>query len=252
MKRILLTVALLAPPGSAQWFKQPTAGIPRTADGRPDMSGPTPRKANGQPDLSGMWQVAGKYLQNIAADLKPGDVPFQPTAAAVFKQRQDGKGAKDDPAARCLPGMPKLNALPYPFKIFETPDTVIMLFEGFTTFRQIHTDGRALPKDPQPFWMGYSVGKWEADTLVVDTIGINETTWMDNAGHPHSDALHITERFTRPNFGRMNIQMTFDDPKTYTKPWTITEEARAIPDTELLEFVCQENEKDYDHLTTGK
>jgi hypothetical protein len=195
-----------------------------------------------------MWQVSGKYLTNLAADLKPGEVPFQPWAEAVFKARQDGSHGRDDPAARCLPGMPKLNALPYPFKIFETPDTVIILYEGFTTFRQIHTDGRELPKDPQPFWMGYSVGKWQGNELVVETIGVHDSTWMDNAGHPHSDALHITERFRRPDFGHLEIQMTFDDPKTYTKPWTITEQARAIPDTELLEFVCQENEKDYGHL----
>jgi len=251
MKRLLLlALASLAVPACAQWFKQPTPGIPRTPDGKPDLSAPTPRKANGQPDLSGMWQVAGKYLQNIAADLKPGDIPFQPWAEKVFNERRGGTRAKDDPAARCLPGMPKLNALPYPFKIFETPDTVIILYEGFTTFRQIHTDGRALPKDPQPFWMGYSVGKWQGDELVVETVGMNETTWIDNAGHPHSDVLHLTERFRRPDFGHMEIQMTFDDPKTYTKPWTITEQARAVPDTELLEFVCQENEKDYGHLSS--
>src|SRR5215469_8369837 len=245
MHRLLLFGAIAAGiPASAQWFKLPTPGIPRTPDGKPDMSAPAPRKANGQPDLSGMWQVNGKYLTNLAADLKPGEVPFQPWAEAVFKARQDGSKGQDDPAARCLPGMPKLNALPYPFKIFETPDTVIILFEGFTTFRQIHLDGRPLPKDPQPFWMGYSVGKWQGNELVVETVGMHENTWMDNAGHPHTDALHITEKFRRPTYGRMEIEMTFDDPKTYTKPWTITEVARAIPDTELLEFVCQENEKD--------
>src|SRR5215472_3789644 len=216
---LLIGVIAWTVPASAQWFKQPTPGIPRTPDGKPDLSAPAPKKANGQPDLSGMWRVSGKYLTNVAADLKPGEVPFQPWAEAVFKARQDGSHGMDDPAARCLPGMPKLNALPYPFKIFETPDTVVILYEGFTTFRQIHTDGRALPKDPQPFWMGYSVGKWEGDTLVVETIGMHGETWIDNAGHPHSDDLHITERFRRPDFGHLEIQMTFDDPKTYTKPW---------------------------------
>jgi hypothetical protein len=245
---VVLAAAALSIPAPAQWLKLPTPGIPRTADGKPDLSAPAPRKADGTPSLAGMWRVNGKYLNNLAADLKPGEVPFQPWAETVFNQRKDGSRAKDDPAARCLPGMPKLNALPYPFKVFETPGVVVILYEGFTTFRQIFTDGRALPKDPQPSWMGYSVGRWEGDTLVAETIGINETTWMDNSGHPHTDALHLTERFKRRDFGRMDIQMTIDDPKAYTKPWTITEEARVIPDSELLEFVCQENEQDYRHL----
>jgi len=244
---VILAAAVIPGPAPAQWLKLPTPGIPRTADGKPDLSAPAPRKADGTPSLGGIWRVNGKYLTNVAADLKPGEVPFQPWAEALFKQRQDGSRAKDDPAARCLPGMPKLNALPYPFKVIETPGVVVMLFEGFTTFRQIFTDGRALPKDPQPSWMGYSVGRWEGDTLVAETIGINETTWMDNSGHPHSDALHLTERFKRRDFGRMDIQMTIDDPKAYTKPWTITEEARVVADSELLEFVC-ENEQDYRHL----
>ncbi len=175
---------------------------------------------------------------------------FLPALGGIcFKQRLDGTRAKDDPAARCLPGMPKLNALPYPFKIYETPGAVVILYEGFTTFRQIFTDGRALPKDPQPSWMGYSVGHWEGDTLVAETIGFQESTWMDNSGHPHSDALHLTERFKRRDFGHMDLQMTIDDPKTYTKPWTITEDPHLVPDTELLEFVCNENEKDYVHLS---
>lgn len=184
---------------------------------------------------------------NLAADLKPGEVPFQPWAQTVFNQRRDGTRAKDDPAARCMPGMPKLNALPYPFKIYDTPGAVVILYEGFTTYRQIFTDGRNLPKDPQPSWMGYSVGRWEGDTLVAETIGIQESTWMDNAGHPHSDALHLTERFKRRDFGHMDLQMTIDDPKAYTKPWTVTEDPHLVPDTELLEWIC-ENEKDYSHL----
>lgn len=242
---ILVAIAM---PAFAQWIKLPTPGIPRTPDGKADLRAPVPRKANGQPDLSGIWQVSGKYLMNIAADLKPGEVPFQPWAETVFNQRRGGTRAKDDPAARCLPGMPKLDALPYPFKIYDTPGAVVILYEGFTTYRQIFLDGRALPKDPQPTWMGYSVGRWEGDTLVVETVGIEESTWMDNAGHPHSDALHLTERFTRRDFGHMDLQMTIDDPKAYTKPWTITEDPHLIPDTELLEWIC-ENEKDYTHLS---
>ena len=235
-------------PAVAQWLKVPTPGIPRSADGRPNLAAPTPRKPNGQPDLSGIWQVNGKFLQDIAADLKPGDIPYQPWAEALFAERQTGARGKDDPAARCIPGMPKLTALPYPFKIVETPDMVLVLSEGFTTFRQIFTDGRALPKDPQPAWLGYSVGRWDGDTFVVDTIGIHASTWLDNAGRPHSDALHLTERFRRRNFGRLDIQMIFDDPKAYTKPWSVTEDAQLMPDTELLEYICSENNKDFEHL----
>ena len=251
--RIILATAILAavpctPPASAQWLRITTPGIPRTADGRPNLSAPAPRGPDGKPVISGIWQMNGKYLQNIAADMKPGDVPYQPWAEKLFNSRQGGAGGKDDPAARCLPGMPKLDALPYPFKIIETPGMVMMLFEGFTTFRQIFTDGRELPKDPQPTWLGYSVGKWEGDDWVVDTIGINESTWLDNAGRPHSDALHLIERFRRRDFGHMDIYLTIDDPKAYTKPWTVKEDLRLIPDTELLEYVCNENNKDYEHL----
>jgi hypothetical protein len=234
-------------PASAQWFHIPTPETPRTADGKPNLAAPAPRLPDGKPDLSGIWQVNGKYLQDIAADLKPEEIPWRPESKAVFDSRKNGARGKDDPAARCLPGMPKLDNLPYPFKIIQMPKMVVMLFEGFTTWRQVFTDGRSLPVDPQPSWMGYSVGKWEGDTLVVDTIGINETTWLDNAGRPHSDALHLIERFRRRNYGRLDIEITFDDPKTYTKPWTVTEDAHVLPDTELLEYVC-ENNRDYEHL----
>jgi len=247
---ILVSVLFAAVPAGAQWFKLPTPGIPRTADGRPNLAAPTPRGPDGKPILSGIWQMNGKYLQDIAADMKPGDVPYRPETEKLFNSRRNGAGGKNDPAARCIPGMPKLNALPYPFKILEAPGVVIMLFEGFTTFRQIFTDGRELPKDPNPAWFGYSVGKWEGDDFVVNTIGINESTWLDNAGRPHSDALHLIERFRRHDFGHMDIELTIDDPKAYTKPWTVKEDLRLIPDTELLEYVCNENNKDYEHLVS--
>jgi hypothetical protein len=245
---ILVLLLFAAVPAWAQWFKIPTPGIPRTADGRPNLTAPTPRGPDGKPILSGIWQMNGKYLQDIAADMKPGEVPYQPATEKLFNSRRNGAGGKNDPAARCIPGMPKLNALPYPFKILEAPGEVIMLFEGFTTFRQIFTDGRELPKDPNPAWFGYSIGKWEGDDFVVNTIGINESTWLDNAGRPHSDTLHLIERFRRHDFGHMDIELTIDDPKAYTKPWTVKEDLRLIPDTELLEYVCNENNKDYEHL----
>jgi len=254
--RVIFATLALAAIAPAQWLKLPTPGIPRTPDGKPNLSAPAPKKADGKPDLSGMYQVAARYLADVAADLKPGEVPFQPWAETVFKQRADGSRGIDDPAAHCLPGMPKLNALPYPFKIVEIPGEVIILHEGFTIYRQIFTDGRPLPKDPVPAWLGYSIGRWEGDALVVETIGINGSTWMDNAGHPHSEELHLTERFRRRDFGHLEIQMTFNDPKAYTKPWTITEQATYKPDDELLEYVCSENNKDVPHLTgkqeTGK
>jgi len=245
---IFASVLLAVVPASAQWLKVTTPGTPRTADGKPNLSAPTPRGPDGKPSLNGIWQMNGKYLQNIAADMKPGEVPYQPWTEQLFNSRQNGAGGRQDPAARCIPGMPKLDALPYPFKIIESPGMVMMLFEGFTTFRQIFTDGRELPKDPNPTWFGYSVGKWEGDDWVVNTIGIKESTWMDNAGRPHSDALHLIERFQRHDFGHMDILLTIDDPKAYTKPWTVKEDVRLIPDTELLEYICVENEKDYGHL----
>lgn len=245
---ILASLLIAAVPASAQWFHVTTPGIPRTADGKPNLTAPAPRGPDGKPVLNGIWQMNGKYLQNIAADMKPGEVPYQPWAEKVFESRQNGARGRDDPAARCIPGMPKLDALPYPFEIIETPGMVMMLFEGFTTFRQIFTDGRELPQDPNPAWFGYSVGEWEGDDFVVNTIGINESTWLDNAGRPHSDALHLIERFHRRDFGHMDIDLTIDDPKAYTKPWTVKEDLRLIPDTSLLEYICNENNKDYDHL----
>jgi hypothetical protein len=242
---LFIAFALASAPVGAQWFRVPDPKLPRTADGQPNLTAPAPKRPDGKPDLSGMWRVPMPYLNDITGDLK-GNVPFQPWAEKLFKSRADGSGGLDDPAARCIPGMPKLNALPYPFKIVDTPSLVIMLFEGFTTFRQIHLDGRALPVDPEPFWMGYSVGRWDGDTLVVDTIGIHEETWLDNAGHPHTNALKLTEKFRRRDVGHMDIEMTFDDPKAYTKPWTIVEKATLVPDTELLEYVCIDS--DYQHL----
>jgi hypothetical protein len=247
MKKTCLTLAaiLAAAPLCAQWFHVPDPKLPRTKDGKVDLTAPAPRTPDGKPDLSGIWRVPMPYLTNLAGELK-GGAPLQPWAEKLFKSRADGSGGLDDPAARCIPGMPKLNALPYPFKIVQTPGLMIMLFEGFTTFRQIHLDGRALPKDPEPFWMGYSVGKWDGDVLVADTIGIHEETWLDNAGHPHSPELHITEKFRRRDVGHLDIEMTIDDPKTYTRPWTVTEKATLVPDTELLEYVCIDS--DYQHL----
>jgi hypothetical protein len=245
----LLLSACLTASLSAQWLKTPTPGVPRTADGKPNLGAPAPVGTDGHPDLSGVWMPNTRALQDLAAGMNPPDVPYQPWAEQLVKDRANGARGREDPAAYCIPGMPKLIVLPYPYKIFQTPGVTIILYEGFTTFRQIFTDGRSLPKDPQPSWLGYSVGKWEGDTFVVDTIGINDKTWMDNAGRPHSDALHTIERYRRRDVGTLEVTLTIDDPKAYRKPWTVNNTpSRLIVDQDLLEYVCQENNRDVEHL----
>ena len=246
---LILLIAMLSPL-SAQWLKLPDKGIPRTKDGKPDLAAPAPHKADGKPDLEGIWMVGGpKYLQNLAADLKPGDVPMQPRPAALTKERMSGVHAAEESDANCLPqGVPKINATPVPFKIVQNPDEAIILYEAFGIYRQVFMDGRELPKDPNPSWMGYSIGKWDKDALVVETAGFNGKTWLDQAGHPATEALQVTERFRRPDFGHLTIEVTINDPKAYTKPWTITEEMHLLADTDLLEFVCSENNRDLPHL----
>ena len=240
-----ILISILCGPLSAQWIHYPVPGIPRTADGKPNLSAPAPKAADGHPDLSGVWSPGTRPLQVIAPE---ASIPFQPWSRNLSQERADGARGKDDPAAYCIPGMPKLLVLPYPYKIVQIPGTMLMLYEGFTTFRQVFMDGRALPKDPQPSWLGYSVGKWDGDTFVVDTVGVNARTWLDNAGRPHSDAMHLTERYHRRDFGHLEMQLTIDDPKAYTKPWTVNENASLLPDTDLLEYVCTENNLDIEHL----
>jgi hypothetical protein len=250
MKVLLgLTLCLLAGQVSAQWLDYPTAGIPRLPDGKANLSAPAPKKANGQPDLSGMWMEPGlKYLINIAADLKPGEVPFQPWAEAEYKQRMADRG-KNDPNNLCLPSMiPEKIAVTSPWKIVETPGLTMILYESRTIFRQIFTDGRPLPKDPNPDWQGYSIGKWEGDTFVVETNGTNGRGWLDTNGHPVTDKLHVTERYHRKDFGHLEIGITIDDPGAYTKPWTVNQVANYQPDTELLEYICEENNRDVGHF----
>jgi len=228
-------------PLSAQWMNYPNQRIPRTPDGKPNLSAPVPKRADGKPDLSGIWKGNPKYMINITSDLKPDDVSFQPWAAAEYKRRRDTE-SKDDPSSRCLPlSIPLRNTITSPFKILDTPDEVVMLYEGQRP-RQIFLDGRPLPEDPDPSWDGYSVGKWEGDDLVVHSNGFNGKEWLDIWGHPTSDALHIIERYHRKDFGSMSLQITIDDPKTYTKPWTVMEQLHLLPDTELLEAVCENNQ----------
>ena len=248
MKRLLIIPFLVAAL-QAQWLHYPSKNVPHTKDGKPDLSAPVPRTPDGHPDLSGIWMPNGlKYLINIAADLKPDEVPFQPWAAALYKERRANNG-RDDPNNRCLPsGIPEKEAVTSPFKIMEFPREVLIMYESRTIFREIFTDGRPLHQDPNPTWQGYSVGRWEGDDFVVDVNGLNDKIWMDTNRHPITEAAHVTERFRRKDFGHMDIQITIDDAKAYTKPWTITENPSLLVDTDLLESVCEENNKDARHI----
>jgi hypothetical protein len=253
------TLLIFGGEASAQWMKRSDSSLPRTAEGKPDLSAPAPKTDDGKPDLSGVWlpdvdpngsrsnvenMTFSRHFVNIAADLKPEQVPLQPWAADLFKQRLQNEG-KDSPAARCQPtGMPEINAVPLPYKIVQTPRLIMILYEESTVFRQIFLDGRAPVKNPEPRWMGYSRGWWEGETLVVDTVGFNDRSWLDAMGHPHSDALHVIERFRRPVAGHLEIEVTIDDPKAYTKPITYTIKTTIVPDEDLLEYFCSDNEKD--------
>jgi hypothetical protein len=242
---------LLSIESSAQWLDYPTPGIPRTPDGKPNLTAPAPRTSDGKPDLSGIWRGpgAGSYDRNVARDLKPGDI--QPWAEALYQKRVRDMG-KDAPRANCLPD-------PFPYyhmvdlaRFVQTPGLIVILYQGTTNsvHRTVFTDGRKLPVDPNPAWMGYSVGHWEGDTLVVDTAGFNDRSWLDIEGHPHTEALHITERFRRRDFGHMDLEMTIDDPKTFTRPFSLKIEKRLAPDTDLLESVC-ENDTSVPHMLGG-
>jgi len=264
---ILLLVATAAAPVSAQWLNHPSAGIPRNPDGKPNLSAPAPRTPDGKPDLSGIWQLAptpcgntainvnlcgddypaAPEFRNIGARLE-GGLPYQPWAAEAVKKRTADLG-KDDPVAWCQPaGALRLFTYPPYRKIIQTPAVMVILSERDVTYRQIFTDKRALPKDPHPSFNGYSSGRWEGDTLVVETNGFRDGIWLDRNGSPMTEAARMTEKFRRLNFGRLDIELTIDDPKAYTKPWTVTLHQLIVPDTELLDYFCQENEKDTVHL----
>lgn len=237
----LLTIAL-APAAHAQWLKYKTPGIPRTADGRPDLTAPTPRTPDGKPDLSGLWRTdpAGTAETGKAEDA----VKALPWAAALTAQRKETIG-RDSPSVLCLPPGPVVDM--GVGKIVQTPRELLMLWEG-TLYREIFMDGRPLPEDPNPDWMGYSVGHWEGDTLVIESLGFNDRTWLDDAGHPHTEQLRVTERIRRPDFGHLEVVRTMVDPGALAQPWTVPVKLELNADTEQLEYVCNENERDRDHL----
>lgn len=270
MRWVFLVIALAGTQTCAlgQYLQYPAAGTPRTRDGKPILTAPAPREPGGKPDLSGIWQaeaspfpellpllpggtnglgedIPSKYFLSIFADFKPGEEPLRerPRAPLTLNSFK-----KDDPGINCLPtGMPMLLTIPVPFKIVQTPGLILMLTEGDNSFRQVYTDGRKHPVDPQPAWLGYGVGKWDGDTMVVETTGFNDRGWLDARGHKHSEELRLIERYHRRDFGHMDVQLTLDDPKTFTRPFAIKFTERLLPDTDLLEAFCSENEKDRAH-----
>jgi hypothetical protein len=226
-------------------LNQPTPGIPRTADGKPNLAAPAPRTPDGKPDLSGLWfKISPKYSRNVAADLKPEDI--QPWARALVEQRREdlGRGYMN---VLCVPLGPGYaisadSTGAEMMKIVQTPGLVLILNPDLT-YRQIFLDGRALEPAPNPTWMGYSVGRWDGDTLVVESFGFNDRTWLDHDGHPHTEGLRLTERYRRRDFGRLEVEVTFSDPAAYTRSWTVAVRAELAADTEMIEWVCNESDQ---------
>lgn len=257
MKSFIVSVAILvtSAPLIAQWLNYPAPGVPRSSNGKVNLAAPAPKAPDGRSDLSGVWESESQYFYDLAADLKPGEVVMQPWAKSLQAERE-GKDHQDDPLSTCMPpGVPRINMTspnaPHLFKIVQTPSLVVLLYEtsANSTFRQVFLDGRPLPKQPQPTWLGYSVGHWEKNTLLVETIGFNGRSWLDTSkGHPQTESGHVTERFTRPDFGHLEIDITIDDPGAYEKPWRTKVPVHLVADTDLIETYC-ENEKDQAHKT---
>lgn len=261
--RIRLAIFAVLPVGlSAQWFDYPTAVIPRTPDGKPDLTAPAPRSAAGKPDLSGLWRpisrnfgeesLEGQTVRNtqfwdIGVGL-PGGLPYQPWARELMDQRKE-QFSKDNPDVACLPlGILQMQTHPFMRRVMQSPAYLAILHERNMEYRLIYTDGRPLPQDPQPTWNGYSSGRWEGDTLVVESLGFRDGLWADYNGSPLTSAAKITERFRRPNFGTLEVEVTVDDPKAYTQPWTVKLIQVFVADSDILEYVCLENEKDLPHM----
>jgi hypothetical protein len=261
---IAVGLALSAPTtAAAQWLKYPTPGVPKTADGKPNLSAPTPRTADGKPDLSGVWLTAnttcarsddpealvcgselpmGKEGINMGVSL-PGGLPYQPWLAALVKTRT-AENAKTDPHVRCLPDtFLRAYSLPHLLKFVQTPTLLVMLDEMNAGYRQVFIDGRPLPVDPDPSWQGYSSARWQGDTLVVNSNGFRDDLWIDWNGSVITSAAKVEERIRRPDYGHLEIGVTVDDPTAYTKPWTVTLHQRLALNTDLVDEICLENEK---------
>jgi hypothetical protein len=254
-------VVLLAATSAAQWLDYPAKNIPRTKDGNPILTAPAPKTRDGKVDLSGTWlpdntsgvkgtngePLSGHFI-SVTFGVKDEDVPFTPEGLAIYKRNLAGQG-KNDPGATCHPmGVPSVDTAPIPYKIVQTPGLIAILYEGDTVYRQVFMDGRKHAETTIPSWLGYSVGHWEGDTLVVDTVGFNDKSWLDRIGHTHSDALRIVERFHRKDLGHMDVTVTIEDPKTFTRPVTFTQPTTLTPDGDLLEYFCTDNEQDSAHF----
>jgi hypothetical protein len=235
-------VTAFVTPLAAQWLEHRTPGLPRTADGKPNLTAPAPRTADGKPDLTGLWSMPGNVAVNNVGDLKPAEI--QPWARALVQQRTENFG-KDNPRYQCLPEGPGFITSTGAKRILQTPAMIVLLNEDLT-YRQIFMDGRALETDPNPSWMGYSVGHWDGDTLLVESNGYNDRTWLVGS-HPHTEGLRMTERYRRTDFGHLEIAATFQDAKAYSRAWTVPVRAELAADTELLESVCNEAHTGQEH-----
>ncbi len=255
----ILGSSLASDPLAAQWLNYPTAGVPRKADGNVNMVAPTPRMPDGKPDFSGIWisdrtpegedtpsdasnLTSSPLMANIGADLE-GGLPYQSWLVPIVKERTANL-AIDDPHIRCLPdNFLRAYGLPHMLKFVHKPDLLVVLNEMNAGYRQVFTDARPLPEDPAPSWQGYSSARWSGDTLVIDTIGVRDDTWIDWNGSVLTEAGKVREEIRRPDFGHLEIQVTVDDPKAYTKPWTVTLKQRIVVDAELIDEICLENEQ---------
>jgi hypothetical protein len=267
-RTVLYIACLLSVPATArsQWPARTIPDRPLSGNGTVSVTVPTPRTSGGTPDLSGLWipepdprgnpegvenTVFPRYLMNVAQDLRETNL-LVPAAAALYRERLATDGV-NDPIAHCQPpGSARVFSLPKPTKIVETPGLTLLLHEHDTTYRQIFTDGRPLPEDPVPTWMGYSIGRWDHDTFVVTTTGLTDRSWLDAGGHPHTEALVMTERFRRIDVGHMDVEVTYTDPATFRTPLTITQKLRLLPGQELIEYFCSDNEKDQQRYVTMK
>jgi hypothetical protein len=240
-------------PAYAQWDPFVPKNTPRTPEGKPDLKAAAPRTAWKTPDFSGVWEQYAeidfpRFLIDISNGMKPGELSMQPWATELVAKRR-ANFSVDHPGAYCLPsGIPEKNAVPAPIKMIQTQDLLVLLYESRTIFRQVFLDGRPLPKDPLPAWQGYSVGRWDGDTLIIETTGFRDNGWLDMAGHPATDQLKVTEKLTRPNFGSLVMEITVDDPKAYTKPFSVKQNFHIMADGDLMEHICEENNKDPKHM----
>jgi len=269
---VLIAIVALPALGFGQWLRYPTADVPKKSDGTPDLTAPTPRLPDGKPDFSGLWhaanpnrcvpgtsrfvacgvEIGGSPLGGNLGRNLPNGLPYLPAAATLARSRR-ADDSRDDPHVRCLPdNPPRAWTLPHLTKAIHTPKLLVLLYEVNAMYRQIFIDGRSLPEDRNPTWNGYSTARWDGDTLVVTTAGFRDDTWIDTGGSPMSDVATMTERIRRPNFGTLEIELTIDDPKNYTKPFTVNLTQNIELDTDLIDEFCLENEKSYERMIRSR